>query len=137
MGELRFNDNGTVSLSIDDETYTLKRPTVKQLWEFWDLRDEITERAKEQLQTWIEDLSNIDENSEEYKKIMEEVKHRGRHSYEHLTYPFIREAFKELGSKPLPKKLDNAPAELADLTLPTQILEFWQSVPLAHSGRRG
>lgn len=136
MAELKFNDNGTISLSIEAETYTLKRPTVGQLMDFWDLVDSITAEAQATLKDWMEKLKELPEDSEEYQQLIDEINHRGRHSYEHLTWPWLRQAFNELGSAPLPEDLSRGPSELIDPSLPSQILSFWRTVPLAHSGRR-
>jgi len=135
VGELRFNDNGTLSISINDETYTLKRPTTSQLFDFWDMADDLRISAQEELISMRDKLTDLkaDEASE---KLVEDLRKRRRHAYEFTTIPFLREAFTQFGNKELPKDLTDAPAEIMDPSLVTQLLDFWRTVPLAHSARR-
>lgn len=132
---MEFNDNGTVSVDIGGQTYSLKRPTMKQLWEFFDLREELSERAQGHIRELSAQLAEADDDSPEAEGLVEELRDR-QFAFRFMSEPWLREAFEELGSKPLPENLDDAPSELADPSLPTQILLHWREVPLAHSRRR-
>jgi hypothetical protein len=138
---IKFNDNGTISIPIKDETYSLSRPTVKDLYHFWDRIDEIAEDATEELQSAIqsiaEQLAEIeDETSTEAKELIRTIKLRRREAHEYTVIPWLREVYDKLGSASLPEDLSEAPSEITDQTLPLQIISFWRSVPLASSGRQ-
>lgn len=131
---IEFRDNGTISVDIDGNTYTLRRPTMGQLWEFFDLRDELSDQATAKLREMTERLASLEDGSEEFNEVMATAKDR-RFGFRYLSEPWLRKAFEELGSKPLPENLDDAPSELADPGLPNEILMFWREVPLAPSRR--
>jgi len=130
-----FHDNGTISVDIDGQTYTLRRPNMGQMWEFFDLREELSNQAQKTIKDYAEELAEIDEESDRGKEIQEALSDR-RFTFRFMSEPWLRKAFEDLGSKPLPENLDAAPSELADPSLPNQILMFWREVPLAHSRRR-
>ena len=132
---IEFRDNGTVSVDIGGETYTLRRPKMGELWEFYDYRDELSESAQAQIQEMARQAAELDEESEEFRDLIRQIKDR-RLSWRLMSEPWLRRAFEELGSKPLPENLDDAPPELTSLKLASQILEFWRDVPLARSPRR-
>ena len=135
MAPMNFNENGTISVDIDGQTYTLKRPTLGQLWSFFDLIAELTEAAQQLIKDKAEELAQVEEDSEEARQLAADMGGR-RFAFRYLSEPWLRRAFEELGSKPLPENLDNAPSEFADPGLPNEILLFWRDVPLAHSRRR-
>lgn len=132
---MEFKDNGTIAVDIDGQTYTLKRPKMGQLWEFFDLREELSNDAQSKIKAYAEELAEIDEDSDRGREIQDLLADR-RFAFRFMSEPWLRKAFEELGSKPLPENLDGAPSEFADPSLPSQILMFWREVPLAHSRRR-
>lgn len=129
---MEFHDNGTISVDIEGSTYTLKRPNIGQLFDFYDYRVRLAEQAQDQLQGWVAELSELDENTDEFQTLWEKTRDR-RFTFRFMVEPFLRKAFEEFGSKPLPENLDNAPSELTDPRLPNLILEFWRDTPLARS----
>ena len=133
---IRFNDNGTISIPVGGETYTLRRPNTKQLMYYWDRLDDVADKAKETFQGWLTELSELEEDSEEFDELQKRIRRSPRTSYEHTVFPWLREVFEELGSKPLPQDLTDAPSEITSIGLPLQIVDFWRTVPLAHSGKR-
>lgn len=138
---ISFNDNGTISIPIKGETYSLRRPTVKELYHFWDRIDEIAEDATSELQSMIKDISGQlaeidDENSPEARELIASIKKRRREAHEYTIVPWLREVYDKLGSASLPEDLSDAPSEITDQTLAHQIISFWRSVPLASSGRQ-
>lgn len=132
---MEFHDNGTLSVDIDGQTYTLRRPTMGQMWEFFDLREELSREAQKTIKDYADELAQIDEDSDRGLEIQDQLKDR-RFTFRFFIEPWLRKAFEDFGSKPLPENLYGAPSELADPTLPNQILMFWREVPLAHSRRR-
>lgn len=132
---MEFKDNGTIAVDIDGQTYTLKRPKMGQLWEFFDLREALSNDAQSKIKAYAEELAEIDEDSDRGREIQDLLADR-RFAFRFMSEPWLRKAFEELGSKPLPENLDGAPSEFADPSLPSQILMFWREVPLAHSRRR-
>lgn len=132
---IEFRDNGTVSVDIGGETYTLRRPKMGELWDFYDYREELSQSAQDQIKEMAQKLAELDEASDEFAEITRRMKDR-RLAWHLIAEPWLRRAFEDLGSKPLPENLDDAPPELASLKLASQILEFWRDVPLARSPRR-
>lgn len=132
---MQFNENGTISVDIGGETYTLKRPTMGQLWDFFDLRQELSDEAQSHMKKLAEELAEVDDDSDRARQIASEMGDR-RFAFRMMSEPWLRTAFDELGSKPLPENLDDAPSELADPRLPSEILLFWRETPLAPSRRR-
>jgi hypothetical protein len=130
-----FNENGTISIQIGSDTYTLRRPTMGEMWDFFDLRQSLTDKAQAKIESLAKELATEGEDSDRALEIAEELKDR-RFAFRFMSEPWLREAFEKLGSKPLPENLDDAPSELADPSLPSEILLFWRSVPLAPSRRR-
>jgi hypothetical protein len=127
---VEFRDNGTITVEIGGTTYTLRRPTMGQLWHFFDLRDDLAKDAQAKIKTLADELAEVGEDSKKGKTLVASLSDR-RFVFRFMAEPWLREAFETLGSKPLPENLDDAPAELADPSLPQQILLFWRSVPLA------
>lgn len=136
MADLRFNDNGTISLTIGADTFTLRRPTIGRLFHYRERISEISDEARTRLEVIIAELSELDDDDERAVEIRDEMGNH-RRGFEWLVVPWLREVFDELGSAPLPENLDDAPAELTDMKLPTQIINFWRTVPLAHSRNGG
>lgn len=132
---MRFNDNGTISLTIGADTFTLGRVTMAQLWHFHDRRNELAEDAKAKLEELAKKLVDAGEGTKAYEKLSGQMKDR-RFAFLYMIEPWLREAFETVGSKPLPENLDDAPAEISDPGIVAEILFHWQTVPLAHSPRR-
>lgn len=130
-----FHDNGTISVDIDGQTYTLKRPNIGQLFDFYDYRTQLATDAQEKLESLAAQMSELKEDDPQFDELMSQAKDR-RFTFRYMVEPFLRRAFEELGSKPLPENLDQAPAEMTDPRLPNLILEFWRDTPLAHSPPR-
>lgn len=125
MAEIKFNDNGTISVGIGTDTYSLKRPNLDQLFGFHDRISELTAQVSEQVQ----EAAKSDDTANE---LVGEMQSR-RWFFENLIEPWLREVFSELGNKPLPEDLGDAPAEFAAPGLPQEILKFWLDSPLARS----
>lgn len=130
---MKFNENGTISVEIDNRTYTLKRPTLGQLWEFIEYRDTLSEEARAVISETAQKMAELEDESDEFRELAGSLQDR-TFVFRQTSEPWLRRAFEELGSKPLPENLDFAPAEIADPQLPNEIIRFWRQVPLA-SGR--
>jgi len=134
---IKFNDNGTISFPIGEKTYTLKRPTTGQFFDFWDLVDNLEVESRKQMIQLRDTLSQLkDADEDEMAEVVKELRHARRHAYEYTTIPWLRDVFAEVGSDKLPDDLSEAPSEITDPGLISQILEFWRTVPLAHSPQR-
>lgn len=134
---INFNTNGTISFPINGETFTLRRPTSKQLFDLWDLVDEIADDAREYINGLVTQLAELkDDDSDEATELLKKIQKERRHVHELTTIPWLKEAFKQVGSAPFPEDLTNAPSEIVDPSLPQQVLDFWRRVPLAQSDPR-
>jgi hypothetical protein len=142
---ITFDKLGTVTVTIDDETYTLGRPKLKHYRHFTRRYTEIQNGALARLAELNEavDLAaaEIDKAKTAKAKAEAEAKHAplADQAREFARSPFWEhfiewtvEVFAELGDKPLPADSDDWPTWLAaDQSLPGAILAHWRAAPKA------
>lgn len=129
---LSFDDIGTITVTIGDVQYRLRRPTLGQLQHFTDRIREISDGVQQRL---LDLTSEIKEGETPPESLADEIIAMRTSPWEYLTIPWLREAFHSLGDKPLPDDLTDAPAEFASLELAREIITWWRSVPLARGGK--
>lgn len=131
MDGIEFDPIGTVTVTIDNKPYKLRRPKLR---EYRYHRDEIRAlsiKAVEHLDGLRTRLDSLDETSEEYAALEAEITHISRNSFELTSVPWLTAVFDDLGS-PLPDDFEDWPAWLAaDQSIPTKIITHWRTVPLA------
>lgn len=130
MEQITFQPDGRVSIVINDETYTLRRPKFGHVRLFRERMTTLADEAIARLADLAKQLAAADEDSEEFHALEDQMRELSRFSFQFTVIPWLREVFEELGDKPLPKKLDDAPAFFANSGLPMQIWQHWLNVPL-------
>ena len=138
---IEFNPLGTITVTFDDQTYTLSRPKMGQ-WRYFSRR--WSEAIKEAGSQLTELLTKLDaaralleksDNAKNRKAVADlsaEITGFNVQPLYEWNIPWIREVFEQLGDKPLPEDPDNWPAWLAsDPALPNRIIGHWQAHPKA------
>lgn len=128
---IRFNPNGTVTIPIEGKDYELGRPKFRHLRHFRERISQISDAAQVTVLSLAEEAAKHEEGSAEQEELLEQVRYISRHGYEITVWPWLREVYEELGNAPLPESLDEAPSEIADMSLAMKILDHWRTVPLA------
>ena len=134
MEQIIFEPDGRVSLTIGDDTYTLSRPKFKHVRKFRERITDLSNEAIDKITDLSKQMAGLDEDSEEWRALEEQFREMRLFTFEYTVLPWLREVFKELGDKPLPKNLGDAPAFLANQGLPMQIWNHWLNVPLGSGG---
>lgn len=128
---ITYNPNGTVTVTFNDDTYHLRRPTFGQFRyfnrKFYGVADELRAKLAE-----AQTLATDDTASEADKeKARELIKWIGDNPLHEHTAPILADMFTQVGD-PLPESVDDWPAWLVtDPGLMREILDHWRTVPKA------
>lgn len=134
--EITFDPTGTVTVTFDDQTYKLGRPKMGQ-WRWFQRRlSEMADQTRERLAELTAEVEGA--GDEARPELEEKLREYARTPFYESTIEWVREAFSQLGSQPLPADVDDWPAWLAaDTSLPTQIITHWKTVPKASGSQNG
>ncbi len=128
---ITFDPLGTVTVTLDDKSYVLGRPKLRQYRHHRDEIRTLSTNALDTLTTMQDKLETLKEDGPAFEKLTAEITEVGRNSFLLTSVPWLKAVFEDLGD-PLPDDEDDWPAWLAaDQTIPTQIIEHWRTVPLA------
>jgi hypothetical protein len=132
--QISFEPDGRVVLTIGDDKYTLSRPKFKHVRRFRERITDLSNEAIDKITDLTKQMAALESDSEEWHALEERFKEMRLFTFEYTVLPWLREVFKELGDKPLPKNLGEVPAFLANQGLPMQIWNHWLNVPLGSGG---
>lgn len=142
---IEYDPLGTVTVTIDDDTYKLGRPKFKQYRYFTRRLVEISAETQEKLNALagaaraaneVYEADPSDENLALMDKATTELEEFSKTPFYETSSNLLVEMFKQLGD-PLPKNKDDWPAALVtDVSIPGQIIRHWQRAPKA-SGANG
>lgn len=142
---IEFDPIGTITVTIDDETYRLTRPKMGQWRYFQRTWQEAIKAASTQLTDLTtkldeaRDLADAPDTPEKKAKaqkrldaLSDELRTTTVKPLYEWQIPWTRDVFTQLGDKPLPEDSDEWPVWLAsDPSLPNQIITHWQAHPKA------
>jgi hypothetical protein len=138
---IEYHPTGTVEVTVDDETYKLGRPKLRQWRYFTRQLDEMLTEAQETLRELsgaalgardAYEADPSDENRKAQEATAKQLNEFSQTPFYERSSLILQEMFKQLGNKPLPEDIDDWPAWLAaDVSLPNQILGHWRKAPKA------
>jgi hypothetical protein len=131
-----FDPMGTVTITLNNKTYVLGRPKLRQYKHHRDRIRILARDAAEQVSAMGDKLETLKEGGPAFEKLSEEITGITRNSFALTSVPWLKDVFDDIGD-PLPPDEDDWPAWLAaDQSIPTRIINHWRTVPLA-PGEKG
>lgn len=134
MEQIIFHPDGRFSLVIEDKTYTLRPAWFGDIKKYRQRMSELSQEAIDKVSDLAKQIAGLDDDSEELLALEAQFAEMRNFTFEFTVVPWLREVFRAMGDKPLPKDLSKAPAALANQGLPMQIWNHWLNVPLGSGG---
>lgn len=125
---IAFNETGTITLTIDNQPYGLRRPKLGQFRYFRDQIRELSVAAVAELQELKDRMDQAEGAEADQLEI--EFRSASANTFTMTSVPWLTKVFEQLGD-PLPDDYEEWPSWLADPTIPSKIIDHWRTVPLA------
>ena len=142
-----FNDDGTITVRFDGQTWTISRPKFAHWRKYSRAFTESAERAIAPLRAALDDIKKAEADGDEGALTEATKRFNGINSEDLMLAEnerLLRDIFAELADRPLPDSVDDWPAWLIlpparndngqpGAAIPARIVGHWRNVPKASS----